>query len=83
MGLKYCNFGIRASVYEWDSGANIQFAMQWDAGRSLEFEASLVYTVNSRTAKGYTEKPYLTLGLILRRETPQREKYVNVLPKSI
>lgn len=69
-----------------------------DAGRSLEFEASLAYRVNSRTAKGYTEKPYLggcgswgesvhteekTLGLILRRETPQRERYVNVLPKSI
>ena len=31
-------------------------------GDLCEFEANLVYKVNSRTDKGYTEKPYLKKG---------------------
>jgi hypothetical protein len=45
-------------------------------GRQSEFEASLVYKVSSRTARGYTEKP------CLEKKTKQTNKQNQcILPK--
>ena len=38
-----------------------------------EFEASLVYRVNSRTAKDYTEKPHLEKQTTKRKTTAQKD----------